>query len=230
MNIDCKIALFVAAGWLAMASEAPAQLFGSRTLGQPVSRQPAPSAAPLSATSDAALQSARFLRQNRSLDDFVGLNAQGNARHLVGVLDGGQAAVIQSAVSDARARSAVAATNRQLQADAATPHAKTTMNPPQLEVSFEYSGPPVQKLPAVLRQRLADCPRLHATGPIEVSVEGRTAIVRGTVASVRDQFLAQQLLLFEPGISAVRSELRVQPAASDRSRSQPASPAPPAPY
>ncbi len=92
------------------------------------------------------------------------------------------------------------------------------MNPPQLEISFAYSAPPAEQLPAVLRQRLAECPQLHATSPIEVSLAGRTAIVRGTVASAQDRFLAQQLLLFEPGISAVQNELRIQPAAADRAR------------
>jgi hypothetical protein len=98
------------------------------------------------------------------------------------------------------------------------------MNPPQLAVSFAYSAPPAEKLPALLHQRLADCPQLHAIGPIEVSMTGRTAIVRGTVASARDQFLAQQLLLFEPGISAVQNELRVQPATPDQQRSKATSP------
>jgi hypothetical protein len=59
MHIGYRIVLLVASAWLVLASAASAQLFGSRTLGQPVSLQPAPSAAPLSATSDTALQSAR---------------------------------------------------------------------------------------------------------------------------------------------------------------------------
>jgi hypothetical protein len=226
MNIDYKIALLIAAGWLALGSETSAQLFGSRPLGTPVSRRDPPSAAPLTAENDAALKGARFLRQNRSLQDFVGVDAQGNAQHFVGVLGGSQSAVIQSAVGDLRSRLGVAATNRQLQAGAATPNTKTAMNPPRLEVSFAYSAPPAAKLPSVLQQRLAGCPEFHSTGPIEVLLEGRTAIVRGTVASARDQSLAQHLLLFEPGISTVRNELRVQPPAPDRRPSAATAPAP----
>ncbi len=225
MHIDYKIALLIVTGWLALGSETSAQMFGSRTLGTPVSLRSPPTAAPLTATSDSALKGARFLRQNRSLQDFVGVDAQGNAQHFVGVLGGGQSALVQSAVGDLHSRLAVAATNRQLQAGAATPNARTAMNPPRLEVSFAYSAPVAAKLPALLQQRLADCPELHSTGPIEVSLAGRTAIVRGTVASARDQFLAQQLLLFEPGISAVRNELQIQPPAADRRPSEATSPA-----
>ena len=42
MHIGYRIVLLVAAAWLALASAALAQLFGSRTLGQPVSLQPPP--------------------------------------------------------------------------------------------------------------------------------------------------------------------------------------------
>lgn len=228
MHIGYKTVVLMAAAWLALESAASAQLFGARTVGDPVSKQAPPTAVPLSATSDTALKSARFLRQNRSVEDFVGVDPKGDARHIVGVLDGGQAAIIQSAVTDLRARAAVAASNRQLQAAAMTPNTRTAMNPPQLEISFGYSAPPAQRLPALLAQRLAGCSQLHAIGPIEVSMAGRTAIVRGTVASARDQFLAQQLLLFEPGISAVRNELQVQPPAADQQRSKATSS--PAPY
>jgi osmotically-inducible protein OsmY len=226
MHVDYKIGLLIAAGWLALGSEVSAQMFGSRTLGTPIAQQGAPSAVPLAATSDTALKGARFLRQNRSQQDFVGVDAQGNAQHFVGTLRGGQSTIVQSAVTDARSRMAAAASNRQLQAAAATPNTRTAMNPPRLEVSFAYSAPPAVKLPSVLSQRLVECPQFHATSPIAVSLAGRTAIVRGAVASAQDRFLAQQLLLFEPGISAVQNELQIQSAPSNRPTPQTRSPAP----
>ena len=155
---------------------------------------------------------------------------KGNAQHFVGVLGGGQSALIQSAVGDLRSSLGVAATNRQLQAAAATPNSKTSMNPPQLEVSFAYSAPPAERMPAVLRQRLVGCPQFHATSPIVVSLAGRTAIVRGSVASAQDRFLGPTIASLRAGNLGSENELRIQPAA-DRRPSEATSPAlvPPAP-
>lgn len=219
MNVRGKIALLIGASWLALGAEASAQLFGARSVGTPISRQASPTTA-----SDSGLQGARFLRQNRPAQDFVGADLQGNTQHFVGAARAGQGTVAPSAVSDLRTLAATAAANRQLQAAAATPTSRLTMNPPLLQVDFAYSAP-AAKLPAVLLGRLAVCPEIHATAPIEVSVAGHTAIVRGTVAGERDRFLAQQLLLFEPGILNVQNELTIQPAASHRSPPATTSPA-----
>ena len=42
---------------------------------------------------------------------------------------------------------------------------------------------------------------------IEVSVEARSATLRGEVSSVKDKNLAKLLILFEPGIDVVRNEI-----------------------
>jgi hypothetical protein len=225
MHIHCRVALLIV-GWLLVAGgEATAQMFGPRPEGGSISRgmrpslTTSPATAPDAATGAAStpgLQTARFLRRNRSAQAFVGADTQETTQHFVGSQDAGDAAMVQAAVSDPRSRWAAAAANRQLQAATATPALQTTMYPPRLQVSFSYSAPSAQDLAPVLSQRLAACPECHAIGPIEVSLAGRTAIVRGQVASERDRFLAQQLLLFEPGISSVRNELTVQSPASNR--------------
>ncbi len=81
MNVHCKVALLIGAGWLALGAEASAQLFGTRSVGTPISRQASPAA-----SSDSALQGARFLRQNRPAGDFVGADLQGNTQHFVGAV------------------------------------------------------------------------------------------------------------------------------------------------
>jgi hypothetical protein len=236
MNVNDRVVLLVAGWLLALGGEASAQLFGARTEGTPVSRRVRPSLTTSTANGPAAtstgLQGARFLRENRSAKDFVGSDAEATAKHFVGAQEVGDATMVQSAVGDLRSRLATAVANRQLQAAAATPTPNTAMNPPRLEVSFAYSAPSAEELPSVLLQRLTACPEFHPIGPIAVSLAGRTAIVRGTVASARDRFLAQQLLLFEPGISTVKNDLLVQDSASSPTSpgtTSPASPKAPAP-
>ena len=232
MNVNYGVALLGAGLLLTLGGEASAQLFGARTEGTPISRRVRPSltTTPNDETgASSGLQAARFLRENRSAQDFVGSDVEASAKHFVGAQEVGDATMVQSAVGDLRSQLATAAANRQLQAAAATPTLNTTMNPPRLQVSFAYSAPPAAELLSVLLQRLAACPEFHAIGSIAVSLAGRTAIVRGTVASERDRFLAQQLLLFEPGISTVQNELKIQPSASNPSASRMTSPAPQTP-
>lgn len=59
----------------------------------------------------------------------------------------------------------------------------------------------------------ADSASRHSArfGRIEVSVEGRTARLQGTVASADDRDLAALIALFEPGISDVQNDVIVQP-------------------
>jgi hypothetical protein len=57
--------------------------------------------------------------------------------------------------------------------------------------------------------RLAKLPGLKAVGPMEVTLEGRTAVLRGTVASEADRQLAEGLARLEPEVLEVRNELVV---------------------
>lgn len=215
MNTQCKIALLVGAGVLLLSGEVYAQsLFGSS-----VSRRSRPSLTTGDAGAGGAdLKSARFVRQNRTAQNFVGAEVPATVQQrFVGATAAGEIPLVPSSVSDLRSLLAMAAVNRQTQATAATPATSVNngLKPPRLQVSFEYSAPSSGKPPSTLLRQLESRPDFHAIGPIEVSLAGRTAIVRGTVASERDRFLAQQFLLFEPGISKVQNELRIQQTESD---------------
>ena len=63
-------------------------------------------------------------------------------------------------------------------------------------------------------ERLSASPSIRATEPLEVSMAGRTATLRGTVESEHEKQLAGLMLLFEPGISKVQNELAVAPSDS----------------
>jgi len=58
-------------------------------------------------------------------------------------------------------------------------------------------------------QRIDKIPGLSRLGPIGVTLEGRTAVLRGTVASEADRQLAEGLARLEPEVMAVRNELVV---------------------
>jgi len=57
--------------------------------------------------------------------------------------------------------------------------------------------------------RLTKLPSIHFVGPASVTLEGRTAILRGMVASTEDRELAEALALMEPDVLKVRNELTV---------------------
>ena len=57
--------------------------------------------------------------------------------------------------------------------------------------------------------RLTKLPGLQWVGPAEVRMEGRTAVLRGTVASADDRELAEALAKMEPDVLQVRNEIVV---------------------
>jgi len=59
---------------------------------------------------------------------------------------------------------------------------------------------------------LTRLPGVHFVGPAEAVLEGRTAVLRGKVASEEDRRLAESLAKLEPEVLAVRNELQVDSA------------------
>ena len=72
-----------------------------------------------------------------------------------------------------------------------------------------------------LETRLAKIPQIKTPVPIRVSVlDGRVAVLRGSVAKASDRKLIERLAMLEPGISKVKNELTV--ASPTAARKQPA--------
>lgn len=57
--------------------------------------------------------------------------------------------------------------------------------------------------------RLTKLPSIRFVGPASVTMEGRTAVLRGKVLTEEDRELAQALALMEPDVTNVRNELTV---------------------
>jgi hypothetical protein len=60
-------------------------------------------------------------------------------------------------------------------------------------------------------QRVAKLPGLQTSGVTMLAAEGRTAVLRGKVASTEQADLLGRLALLEPGISNVQNELTIDP-------------------
>jgi len=66
-----------------------------------------------------------------------------------------------------------------------------------------------------LQTSLTKAPGLTKLGPIEASLEGTTAVLRGRVATEADRQLAEGLTRLEPGVVGVRNELVVGSAGAN---------------
>lgn len=211
--------LFALALWaLAAPPRADAQMFGPRQLGGFLSRQQTPGA--MSNPAEAMIQTSgslsgteRFLRANRDAQDFVGTDLA-ELRAFVGAT---QARMRRTTPAAATAREAtIPNVNReQSESDSAT-----SMYAPRLTLSPELSGPSPSAVTRSLEDHLLHAP-IQWLRPLEVSMQGRTAILRGEVATPRERALAEAWVRFEPGVSAVQNDLIVEPPAP--------TPMPPAP-
>lgn len=78
-----------------------------------------------------------------------------------------------------------------------------------VSVGFTPPAPAANAAGRRLTGLLRRSSRIQQVTPIEVELRGRTAILRGTVATAHDRDLARLAVLLEPGISQVRNELAV---------------------
>jgi hypothetical protein len=91
-------------------------------------------------------------------------------------------------------------------------------------IGFNYAPPTRVDVAATLQQRLEKSPRIARVGPITVQLEGRTAVLSGTVATAHDRELAALVARLEAGVGEVRNELQVAPAIPTSELTPPESP------
>lgn len=198
---------------------AQAQLFGDRPLGGTLSRRPQPgSTSQLDAAAAASEGMAgnlgasvgeltgteRFLRSNRTRADFVGSDLI-DRPGFIGSVQGNARGIIRSAITNLRPL--VNEQINRLPPEPITRQARPYA--PRYQVGFDYPLPASAEVEATLAQQLLRIPGMERLGPIEVSVVGQTAILRGAVASDHQRDVAEQLVLLEPGIREVQNELYV---------------------
>jgi len=185
------------------------QLFGARNVGSPI-RSPfesrsngTPAAAGVAAgTLDG---SERFVRGNRSRNDFVGSDRNQQS----GFVGAGQAigvGRVRTATEGLRIKTTdTTRLNRPL-----PPQSRKGIYYPRLEIAFDTDvSEPSPELAAV-KARVSERVTGVAGDNVELTIEGRTAFLTGAVSSHRAAELAEQLLRFEPGVDRVENNLRVE--------------------
>jgi len=151
------------------------------------------------------IDNTRFVRGNRSRQDFVG----SNRTDLSGFVGAGQAlgvGRVQSATDNLRIETSKAKINRPL-----PPQPAKGMYYPRLEIDFEKASSQEESLrESPAGREASERVMQFSAGSARVTMSGSTAILRGKINSVRTSELLEQLLSFEPGIDRVKNELVVQ--------------------
>lgn len=174
-------------------------LFGERMLGRAVSKRSSPQSA---ASAAGSLDSGRrFLREERSVTDFVG---SAIAREAAGRFVGGQSAASAPVSSIA----------------GLTEEARPPLNRPRiirpaglyaerltLASDLQIPAHP-EPMPPQLSESLQSLIQSRSV-TIEVSPEGHSATLRGAVPSEHDRQTTELLVMFEPGIQMVVNDLTV---------------------
>lgn len=146
----------------------------------------------------------RFVRGNRSAEDFVGADRLDQTT-FVGAQSADISGDVRTAVEDLSVTR-----ERNLNERMQVARGKEMYNP-RLRINFAFAAPSNEEVSARFVTQLQATETLRPLGPIEVSVKDGTATLRGVVASARDREIAALLARFEPGISSVKNELRVRP-------------------
>lgn len=193
-----------------------AQMFGARTFGQSLQPQsnpgggsfggptPAPGITPGGAAQSSISSSARFLRQNRTSNDFVGKDTSGTTRP-VGVaqpLDtfGSQPAALE--LIERRIPETVLNPPR-------TAGTRSRMYEPKLVIGFRPVARSSESINASLSGQMTRLSELDPNLELKMTVVGSTVRLEGQVSSEEAKALIEQVMLFEPGISAVQNDLQV---------------------
>ncbi len=78
-----------------------------------------------------------------------------------------------------------------------------------LSVNFEPPAVAAPRFNSVVSKRLADLPAIHWRSPNQVEIRGRTAILRGVVATEHDRDLAERVARLEASVDQVDNQLVV---------------------
>jgi len=148
----------------------------------------------------------RFLRQNRTTEDFVGAKPAAEP----GFVGQQEAATPPPAAAMPAAAEVQVETGPEVNLTQPKTASSTGMYRPRLRVDFRFAPRPASQISRALAAQLQRTPAIQPTSPIEVTVEGETVVLRGSVASERQRVLAGNLMLFEPGISKVQNDLTVK--------------------
>ena len=79
----------------------------------------------------------------------------------------------------------------------------------RIRLGFQRPQPTTEAVRRSLADRVIRLGQIQTRSPLDVSVQGATATLRGSVATDRDRILAEQMVRLEPGVWKVQNELVV---------------------
>jgi hypothetical protein len=188
-------------------------LFGSRSLGQGISGGPnnafgggTPGNAVEQAQADAGQVSGdeRFLRDSRDPNAFVGADTADTTTFF---------SQTQGSALSGLEQFARAAAQRDFQGQNSNANSRIQLRP-RMVLGFSPPNDGARDIRVRLSQRLAKLPQLEILDNVEVAIVGRTAVLRGRVATDYDRLMIAQIASLEPGVAAVQNDLLVGPASS----------------
>lgn len=188
--------------WLALP--VVGQMFGNRRTGEPLSSHVG--GGPMSG---GTLQgNERFLRGNRNPSDFIGMGSA-DAGGFVGQVNAANPAnanIVLLQPSPPRPNRSPQV-NRPIRT-----RRPNTLHEPVLIPGFESDPESTAQRAGQATTRLQSLFSDRFENRIEVSVEGRTATLRGVASGEEDSRLAEWIVRMEPGISEVRNLIEVRSA------------------
>jgi len=141
---------------------------------------------------------------------FIGQSSQNNAQNFYASGQGARGNQSFSALTQLMAKAQQNQFNQQqAQKNARTNQQAQSQFRVPLRLGFQPQPVNPTNVTIVFPRRLTKIAGLQRLGGIEASLEGRTAVLRGTVASEADRQLAEGLARLEPEVMAVRNELVV---------------------
>lgn len=84
----------------------------------------------------------------------------------------------------------------------------------QLRPAFDFPAPTPLQANVPMQQRLSKEMAVVGVGSPQIEMVGRTAVIRGTVATERDRELIARLARLEPGVSQVENLVEILPPAA----------------
>lgn len=205
-----QLAIFAVGLAFCSSPEAQGQLFGARQMGNPLIRQSAAGGGEFAGNVGMVQGNERFIRGNRGAADFVGTDNR-ETQGFVGQVNAANLnpAQIPTTLGIQRRANQAPQINRP-----ARRHRPNTLHDPPLELGFQPEPEALQRLAASAAERISQSLGERFGSPIEVLVVERTAILRGEVDTADASRLAALMAGFEPGVSTVQNELRVNSAAA----------------
>jgi osmotically-inducible protein OsmY len=148
----------------------------------------------------------RFTRGGRQQQGFIG-NESGDVAGFFSMLTGGRTGNVQT--NNQRRRDPEAQQNVNTGGQQNNQNNQRRMYRTTRTVAFDYTPSASPDLSATVSRRIQRAPAIRTRSAIDVQIVGRTAVLRGVVATQHDRELAERLASLEPGVSTVQNELEV---------------------